>query len=354
MNSPAYQSLRTHLADPFVFGAACGIVSSLGYTAANICLRTVSHCDPYWVSCIKSVPTILLCAPWFIVLASQGRRILPSPKGLAALLLSGLAAQLFGNVMFQWSLGVLGIALTVPLVLGTMIAGGASLGRLVLGEKVTPRSLLSMVLLISAIAVLSLGAGDAYRSVTGATASSQSWLILAAGIAGSMISGLAYAQLGVVIRFGMKGTTPLSTTVVATSVSGLVSLGIISVFRIGVDGMLETEFVDGGLMIMAGLCNALAFVALTKALQLAPVVFVNAVNATQATLGMLAGVFLFHEAASPALLLGVGLTIIGLLLTERRKSPAKPLETADPGANLPGDPDSRLPLPVAADAVSQI
>ena len=58
----------------------------------------------------------------------------------------------------------------------------------------------------------------------------------------------------------------------------------------------------------------MAFVSLTKSLQLTSVVYVNALNATQATLAALAGVLIFKEALSPWLAIGVGLTIGGLML----------------------------------------
>ncbi len=67
-------------------------------------------------------------------------------------------------------------------------------------------------------------------------------------------------------------------------------------------------------MLGAGLCNTLAFLSLTKSLQLTSVVYVNALNATQATLAAVAGVLIFGEALSPWLAVGVGLTIAGLLV----------------------------------------
>ena len=67
-------------------------------------------------------------------------------------------------------------------------------------------------------------------------------------------------------------------------------------------------------MLAAGVCNTIAFVSLTKSLQLTSVVYVNALNATQATLAALTGVLIFREALSPWLALGVGLTIAGLLV----------------------------------------
>ena len=41
-------------------GCLCGALSSVLYTATNVCLRQVSHVDSIWVSTVKAAPTLLL------------------------------------------------------------------------------------------------------------------------------------------------------------------------------------------------------------------------------------------------------------------------------------------------------
>ena len=133
------------------------------------------------------------------------------------------------------------------------------------------------------------------------------------GVAAACLCGVAYAVLNVILRYCITRGAPLPTTLFTVSVTGLVALGLISWLRIGHRGMLETRPHDLALMFGAGLCNTVAFIALTKSLQLTSVVYVNALNATQATLAAIAGVLIFGEALSPWLALGVGLTIVGLM-----------------------------------------
>jgi len=284
----------------------------------------VAHCDPVWVSAVKSFPIVVLVGPWLIVQYSRGERILPSAKVLGALALAALLGQLVGNVLFQWSLGVVGIALAVPLTLGTIILAGALLGRAFLNEPLTARTLISVVTLVAAISVLSLGAGEAHRSVVSDQMSadqSLSWLILAAGVGAATISGAAYSVLGVVIRYGVTGRVSLTTTMVTVGLIGMLSLGTLSPMRIGLEGIRNTEHADLAVMLLGGVLNAFAFLTLTKALQLTTVVYVNALNATQATMAALAGVFFFHEALSRELALGVLLTIVGLAVMKRDQRP---------------------------------
>jgi drug/metabolite transporter (DMT)-like permease len=299
------------LLDPYLLGTLCGLASAVVYTCANAFLRSVDHCDPFWVSAVKAVPTAAAMTPVLLWMRSRGQRVWPGLAMAAAIAGGGLLGQLGGNVCFQWSLDKIGVALAVSLCLGGMILAAAILGRIFLAEPVTPRALAGLALLLGAIVVLSLGADDAGRSVR-ATNISPLWL--AVGVAAAAGSGVFYATLNVILRHCFLRGAPLPTTLWIVSCVGIISLGLTSWLRIGPAGMRATEPVDLALMLAAGVCNTMAFLALTKSLQLTSVVYVNALNATQVTLAAIAGVVIFREALSPWLALGVGLTIAGLVL----------------------------------------
>jgi len=302
-----------------VFGTACGVVSSVAYTTANIFLRGLVHVDPYWVSCVKAAPTAVLASLLLAHRISRGLAWYPGHRITAAIVATGLLAQWGGNVAFQWSLGVVGLALAVPLTLGTLIASGALLGRIWLGEPVTPRSAVAMTLLVVSIAVLSLGAGTAHQGMTMSPAESNvaRW-ILALGVFAACASGVAYSILGVVIRRVVTRTAPLSFTLLAISVSGVVMLGAASFLRLGSEGIAATTSHDLVRMLGAGVSNAVAFFALSRALQIASVIEVNAINASQTALAAGAGVLWFAEPTTWSLFIGTGLTILGVLLIDRR------------------------------------
>jgi drug/metabolite transporter (DMT)-like permease len=274
----------------------------------------VDDYDPAWVSAMKAVPTVVLLGPIVALLASRGLPIWPTPRRLGAIVAGGLAAQIGGNVAFQWALGEVGVALTVPLSLGGMIVGAAFLGRVFLHEPVTPRAAAALGCLLAAIGVLSLGADEASRSVAD-VAVAPGRVVL--GVLAACGSGLAYATLNVILRYQVTRGASLPTTLFLISVTGLLSLTSLAWLRIGFGGIAATAPWDLATMLAAGLCNTVAFIALTKSLQLTNVVYVNALNATQATLAALAGVLIFGEALSPWLALGTGLTIGGLMLLAR-------------------------------------
>lgn len=297
--------------DPHLFGTLCGLFSAFIYTCANSFLRAVHHCDPVWVSTIRAVPTVLLMGPVLVILACRGQRWLPPPKLFALIVLGGMCGQLGGNICFQSALPIIGVALAVPLTMGGMIVSSAILGRVFLGEPITPRVLLALAVLLAAIGILIFGASDAARSMSGQAVSP--WR-LAAGVAAGCGAGAFYTVLNAILRYCVTRGAPLPSALFIVSTTGVFCLGLVAWLRVGTAGMFATTQIDLAIMLAAGVCNTVAFLALTKSLQLSSIVYVNALNATQATLAALAGVLIFGEKLSPYLIAGVGLTILGLMV----------------------------------------
>lgn len=308
--------------DPSVVGTLLAYGSAVGYTAANICLRALTHCDPSWVSAVKAFLTFALVGPWLLLRALRSQTLAPSLKALGLLMLAGLVGQLGGNVLFQWSLGVVGIALCVPLTLGAMIITGALLGQRFLGEYVSRRMILAMAVLIVSILILGCGAAEANRSISGADVELVPWsrlLYVAAGVAAACASGASYGLLGLAIRHAANGGMPVSTILASVTSVGVVALGALSYWKIGLDAMLNTPAQDLSIMLLAGVCNAIAFWSLTRALQLVSLVYTNALNASQAAMAAVAGIAFFHEAPTLAMAVGIALTIVGLLLMKNER-----------------------------------
>ena len=299
-----------------MLGTICGLSSAAIYTCANICLKAAANCDPFWVAAIKALPTAILAAGLVGYGNLRGRPFGLSARTTVALIATGLAAQLGGNVGFQYALEGCGLALAVPLTLGTIIIGGALLGRFWLGEPVTPRTALAMVLLLVAIPILTWGAKQEAPALAtvAATGNPLFWLV---GAMAACASGFAYALQGAVLRRMANLRAPVAATLLVLSATGVVSLGPISLARIGWDGMLATDPSDFANMIFAGLFNAVGFFTLSKALKLISVVQVNALNASQAAMAAAAGVMFFNEIPTAAMFLGIGLTVAGVMLIDR-------------------------------------
>ena len=329
---------------PMVIAVIFGLVSAVGYTAANVCLRSVTHVNPIWVSCMKSVPTVLLAVPFVVWRRWSGHHVFPSYRILLLTIAMALLGQLGGNISFQYALGKIGIALDVPLTLGTMIVVSAILGWWLLGDSISLQMAMAGTMLIFAMFVLGLGADEANQVIDESTttrfAESNGMPDAVAvssdvdasvaralvkwntflGISAACFSGFAYCCLSLTIRYSTRSGALPSSLVAIVGVAGLISLGGLTLLREGTAPMTSASWSDYGYMIGAGLFNYFAFITLTKALQLSSVFFVNALNASQTAMAAVAGIVIFGEPSTTALHAGIFLTVVGLLMMTKRKT----------------------------------
>ena len=76
-------------------------------------------------------------------------------------------------------------------------------------------------------------------------------------------------------------------------------------------------------MALAGVFNFIAFVAITTAIRVLPIVAVHLLNASQVAMAAIAGVTLFGEELTIGLFWGIALTMIGLLVLATKRAPEK-------------------------------
>lgn len=302
--------------DPVVAGTACCIVSALGYTGSNVCMRQLAEKDDLmwamWAVCNKELVTVAVVGPWLVFRALRRRPIFPSRRVLMMLVAVGLAVQLGANLPVQWAFGKVGLAVTIPAIFGLMLIASAVLGLAFLGERVSRRSVGAIGLLLISLVLLGPAAEAAGKSM-----SVSDPLVVALGIGAACLAGAIYALLTITIRHAASGSTPLSTIVFVTTLMGVISLGLLSIRLLGTDKLLGTEPEEFAWMYAAGTLNLIAFLAITKGLQLTTVVHANVLNASQVAMAALAGMAIFGEPPTPWLILGVGLTILGVIMIDR-------------------------------------
>ena len=302
-----------------IAGSAFGLAAAVLYTASNIALRKSVGVDPFLVSAVKAAPTILAMGPVLIWMAMTGRTIATSYASVPKFIVVSLIGQFVGNAAFQVALGVIGLAASVPITLGTLIIGGAVLGRFMLGEPVRSRTIVAMVTLISAVVILSLpGTSDTPHE-------SSSTLPIWIGALCAISSGAAYALFGVVVRQALTGGMSAPAIMFISGVVGTIALWSFCLTRLDLADIAATASNDWNWMIAAGVFNTIAFVALSTSLKALPVVAVNLINASQVAMAAIAGVALFAEPITWPLLSGIMLTLIGLaILANRKTKPSRP------------------------------
>ncbi len=270
-----------------------------------------------------------------------------SKRELVVVVVASIMAQVGGNVAFQWSLGVVGLALAVPFTLATLLIGSTVLAHWLLKEHVTRQTLLALTVVTAAVCVLSLGAPAASKSIQATTEQSR----VALGILVVSVAGFFYSVLGAAIRWSRAQGTPMPGILFASGMVGVLLLGSISLVSPGWEAIRQTTPRDMNQMVLAGVFNAIAFAALVTAMHVSGLVYVNTLNASQTAMASVAGVMFFGEALTWPLVLGVLLTGVGLMMMQDRgaaRAAAHEIERdklANAAAQNPDAPNPDTPNP---------
>ncbi|MFK7736053.1 MAG: EamA family transporter [Pirellulaceae bacterium] len=370
---------------PQAIGMLGGAASSIFYTITNVCLREINDVEPVLVQTVKAIPTLLIVLPMVFLQSQATGQSASNSNGVGQdgynkldyllLVVISFAVQIFGNVGFQVALSILGLTISVPIVLATMLIGGAITGKYCLNESVSSRRWVAVFVLILATVVLSFGARSAQdvepegrNSVsavvalppvitdapdnfidTGLPQSETGFenklgdksdepgiplLTILFGLAANIGSGVAYAIQSTIMRRSMQRGMSAAGTLTVISGSGILFLTIWSFVTLGADVTNVASSREFSIMAIAGVFNALAFFSMAKSLQHVSVLFVQLLNASQAGISAAAGWWLFDESMNREIIAGLVLTTVGLVIAGTRDSTVKaptPLSEEDAG-----------------------
>jgi drug/metabolite transporter (DMT)-like permease len=301
-------------------GLAWGLTAALAYATMNVCLRAAAvQVDPLAGALVRSVPVSLL--GWLLVGIERrrGGARWPGWRALLPLVLTGLMFNVSGNGSFQLALALGGLALTVPVSQSAVLWGGALGGRWLMGEMLTRRGAAGLLLLVVALPLLSLGVqGGAPGPI---------WLAALA----AALAGLSYGAGNAILRHTvLRHRLGQGLALATVASSGLVSLLALVLAGPGPAALTGLETGALGWLVVAGLFNAIALGSLARALSLLPVARVNALSTLQTALSAAGGVAVFAEPLTGALLLGLALSLTGVLLAQhgRGKEPRRPWAAA--------------------------
>jgi len=266
------------------------------------------QCDTFWAVCNKELVAVVVVGVWTVC----RRPAWPTMRVLGVLMAVGLAVQTIANPGMQWAFGVVGLAVTVPTIFGAMLTATALLEFSILGERLSRRSVFAIGLLLGSLALLGIAAGAAGKSISLADPS-----LVAMGVGAACVAGSIYAVLTITMRRVLAGATPKSAVLLVTTSMGVLTLGPLSVYRFGVQELLSTPTEQVWWMLAAGILNLIAFVAIAKGLELTTAVHANMLNASQVAMAAVAGMILFNEPLTPWLIVGVALTLVGIVLFDR-------------------------------------
>ncbi|MCS7239164.1 MAG: DMT family transporter [Thermoguttaceae bacterium] len=335
-----------------LLGLSFCLMAAVFYTAANISLRYLAgvRTSPATVIFVKELVAVVALLPILLWQWVRGQRVFVSARVVAVLAAIGLAVQLGANLGQQWALGIIGLAVVSPTIFAAMLGSSAILGFLLLAERISWQAIAAVVLVVLAIISLNLSLQQAQSSApqsavdeAGLKGSRESpsaqspgkspqesppsgaaqkpdfesqevyagWIVLA--LLTCCGAGIIYSLLGIAIRWARLQGATVESTVFLVTLMGVIGLGpIVYHNALGNSAPLESRLLV--FMILSGVANLAGFAAITKGYQMTRVLYANMANATQVAFGALAGVLLFGEAVNFWLILGVALTLAGVLL----------------------------------------
>ncbi len=311
------------------------VLSALGYTTYNICLRFVSDKqDATWVNCVQASVGASIVGIYLASLALRGRPALPPWRDVFAMLALGFITQL-GGILTIWAMSIVGVSVTGTLQMGVMLAASAILGLIVLGEKVTYPQVAAIIMITASVVLFSIGtqaATEASAAESVQTAVTPFWSLL--GIGAGILGGIAFAILTVGIRKMVSETTSPAAAVFLINFVGAAAFAPWCIYHVGIDAMIHTPLDSLGAMLAAGFMNLIGFYMVTKSLQMITVVRVNVINnGLVSVLTVIAGISMFAEPCNREISIGIFLSIAGTLLISLIAPPDDAANVAEAVAN---------------------
>ncbi len=301
---------------PAAAGVVYCVIAALGYGGVNVCLRVLTvRCDRGLILLAKEILAFTCVGLW---VASRARRDgfpIPGWRTVVGLMVIGALTQLAATLPLLWSMAVVGLAIAVTASLCASLVTSAVLGRLVLGERVSLQSLMAIGLLVGAVGLLTFGAHGSADSL--ASADEHSSLTVFVATAAACIAGVIYGVLNVGVRRSVTHGVSVAFVALVIPFMGVLCLSPVCLWRLGINGIPAIPVEDLLVMLLGGILNVAAWFAYIKGLQTTPVVHANVLTTSQVAMAAVAGVFLFGEALSPALLAGVAMTIAGMVWIDR-------------------------------------
>lgn len=295
-----------------------GLAAAGTYSIANLALRSLSRPEggigwDMWVAGMKAFPTFFVAIVLLAIRRYRNQTSFSDWNFIWPIAVAALFNQLGGNLAFQMSLSRIGLAISVPICFASIICSGAIVGRYVLGDQVSIRTGISMGLMVASIVFLS----SAAKNRAAVVPTNFDWGSVA-GITIAVISGLSYGITGVYIRRAVRSQMPVATTLFLFSAAGFLMLCPLSLSFLPLANIVAITPREWTMIATAGVFNALGFYAITHAMRHLTISRANVINASQNALCAVGAVVIFDESLSTYAVLGIGLTIAGLLTLDRK------------------------------------
>jgi len=296
------------------------IAASLLYTTSNSLLRYLVDLDAHRLVAMagREVIAALVLGPWVLWRCIRDSQFRPSWKMVLLLTATGLVTMT-GSYLYYLGFEVIGMGVTIALVFSSMLVVTAVLGRIFLKEQLTKLTFTALLLLIMAIAMVSLGVPSNENAASENAAASflpcpEFELTVPAAVISSILAGVAFAILNIVLRYAGKQKVHIAITMVFITGIAAIVMYWGAYNQGGIAAFAETTTGEWQIIGLLGLCNLFAFFCLNKGFKLTRAIQANITTSSQVALAVVMGVLFFGETTTLWLYAGVAATIAGIVL----------------------------------------
>ena len=293
-------------------GERWAIVAAIAYTLVNLTLRAAAvNIDPFIGSVVRQIPVALFA--FGALLVTRRWEFLPAHpqfigwRFVVALLAGGFLSFFVGNVLYFLGLAEGGLGITVSASQAGVVFAGLGLGVLFLHEQPRREQLIGSIVIAAGLVLVGYAQLGAPRELW--------WL----GLVFAFLAGSCYAATNVMTRLVQRVRPVLFVTLAGTTLGGMVPLLLIIAVQAATSGgaafaTLSWETV--GIVLLAGVANAVALIGLTQAMRDSTVATTNTISSAQLVFSFVGAVLLFNETGSPPMILGVVLVTIGIIYAQ--------------------------------------
>ena len=338
-------------------------LSTFLYGVSNVAIRYMTvpemvggNVDHFWILFYKEVIGLSLLLPWLLVRWGQGRFRFCSKRLVLYIIIAAVLCQLIGAPLQIWGYAVVGFVIAVPVIQSSILLGVALLGYFLFGDSLSRQRKIAIALLIVAVTILSIGkelsnAGEAHGKDTVNTGI---FLIVAAGTA---VAGIAFAIYVVMLRYAIRqfwhddnsarlsfsfsqwvghdyvkqpgkrlySPFPITLSMALVLAVGIVIFGTFIYGRQGIAGFTAVPHAAWVAILISGVCNVTGFLFQVQGLRMTSAVQASLIAISQMLLLSLIGYLFFGETAlfHPLVMIGLGLTVYGVLMSARPEEPRK-------------------------------
>ncbi|MCL2006142.1 MAG: DMT family transporter [Planctomycetaceae bacterium] len=344
-------------------GTIFTFLSTLLFGVSNVVMRYLTgpeyEIDQYWALFYKEAIGLALLLPWLTFRLMQGRYRFTSFRLVCLLVLAAVICQLIGAPLHVLGFAIIGLIITVPLVQSATLLGVAVLGYFIYGDSLSRKRKIAIAILIVAVTVLSIGKEMSAPTPSQGGSGVEAGLFLLVAI-GTVIAGVAYAVYLVMLRHALRqnwkdensawlsfkvfhwvgydydkktgeppaeklySPFPVTLMMAIVFIVGVIIFAVFIISRQGVSGFYDVPYWSWQVILISGVCNMLAFFFQIQGLRMTSAVQASLVAVSQMVILSLVGFWFFREAINVVVMMGLGLTVYGILLSAKPERPRNP------------------------------